>query len=173
MISEIAEIVTALATCIVAWSAWKQLPLIAEQMAGLRAQLDEQRKARIAADERERIWGSVRICERYDSDINLENACARIWKDSEQGKDYNKADKRDLIIVLNFLESVAVGVEQNLYVEAIIKDNLETVVEKTVHEYLLSGLVKCDRDEYRSLLALYRKWFPSADGPSFRHMTVG
>lgn len=62
-------------------------------------------------------------------------ASANLWQASNHGMDYTKlteANKFDAIRPLNYLESVTIGIFQNIYVEQMARDYLQEIVRKAV-----------------------------------------
>src|SRR5882757_1978977 len=49
------------------------------------------------------VWETLRACSQYDTDPIIEVATKRIWDASGPTQDYAKADRRDIIIVMNYL----------------------------------------------------------------------
>ena len=118
-----AEWATALATIIVAVAAWIQLPLISQQVQGLSKQIRLSREAEEHAERRTREWETIKACERYNFDPVIEAATKRVWEASKNGADYKRPEvaQRDLVVVLNYLDGIAIGVGQGLYIEYLSK----------------------------------------------------
>jgi len=156
-----ATLALAAATVVIAIAARKQLPLIAGQVTGLSEQIRLSREAEANAERRMREWESLRACDRYSYDPVLEAACERIWGASDQGTNYGKPEvsRRDMVVVLNYLDSLAVGIQQDLYIEQLLKDHLSVIVEEHVRDFLDSGLIK--KEGYEALLSLRAKWNPT------------
>ncbi len=69
-------------------------------------------------------------CQRYDFDPVIEAATARIWEASNKGIDYKtNVERRDIVVLLNYLDGLAIGIDQGLYVEQIVKDHLASIFE--------------------------------------------
>ena len=159
---QIAELIalwtTAIFTGAVAVAAWVQLPLISRQVRGLSEQIRLSREADQNAERRTREWETLKACDRYDVDPILDAAMLRIYTCSERGTNYRNEtiDKRDFLCVLNYLDSLATGIQQNLYIEEIIKDHMALVVRKHVTDLLESGIV--EREGYHNLLAVHNRW---------------
>ncbi len=117
-----------------------------------------------------REWETLKAVERYDFDPTLEAATQRIWIASECGKNYyNPAvDKRDIICVMNYLDGLATGMEQNLYIEAVIKDHMSAVYKHAVENFVHTGII--DPVNIRKVVAAYDRWFPPPPDrpPSYR-----
>lgn len=146
----------AVATIVLAVAAWRQLPLIAGQVNSLAEQIELTRGAEAKTEQRHRRWETLRACERYDFDPVIESASKRLYDNSDEGKDYARAEKRDMVVLLNYLDGLAIGIEQELYVEDLIHGHLGLIVTKCVERFLLSGLV--NSDGYESLLELNSRW---------------
>jgi len=165
-----AEWVTAIATAllfavtaILAFAAWKQLPMIAGQVRALAEQIRLSREAEANAERRQREWETVRACERYDVDPVLEAVTSRIHASSNKGTDYSTVEKRDLICLLNYFDGLAVGIEQGLYIEGIVRDHLGLIIDKLVQRFLIANLV--EKQGYDNLLRLYDRWHPKPATP--------
>jgi hypothetical protein len=123
--------------------------------------------------EREKKWHTVAACEHYSSDPILHDVTKSIWKKSNSGSDYTGyiALDHDIIQTLDFLDSLAIGIEQDIYDEVIIKDNLQEVIYKAVKVFIkgesgnlagrnwIAGRALCTKEEYPFLSRLYDKWF--------------
>lgn len=160
--------VTAISTVVLAIAAWVQLPLIARQMRSLAEQLRLSRDAERNAERRLREWETLKACQQYDFDSVLDGATQRIWEASEQGRNYRSSaiNPRDMICVLNYFDGLAVGIEQNLYIEEVVRDHLGTVVNHAVINFIRSGMIRPDGLE--TLLAVHGRWFPQPRGPEYQ-----
>ena len=159
-------IITGIATVAIAYAALRQLPLIEKQVRSLAHQIELTYKHTLVEKERERIRRSVAAVERHDSDVVFDAAAERVYAASEQGKDYSKANKRDLIIIVNFYSGLSIGIKQEIYDETIIKDHLSSGFKRAVEKILRPGLI--DEEEHSALISVYNDWFPPADLPEFR-----
>jgi len=158
--------VTAFATAGLALFGIKQLKTLKNQVKIQADQLKIQ-------GEREKKWHTVAACERYSSDPILHDVTKSIWKKSNNGSDYTGYTDldHDIIQTLDYLDSLAVGIEQDIYDEVIIKDNLKEVVYKAVKVFIkgepgnlagrdwITGKALCTKEEYPFLSRLYNKWF--------------
>lgn len=161
----VATLGMAVPTIVIAVAAWKQLPLIAGQVRALADQIKLSREAERNAERRQREWETVRACERYDVDPVLEAISSRLWDASDGGTNYAKegVNQRDLICLLNYFDSLAIGIVQGLYIDAIVKDHLGLVIPKCVEQFILAGLV--DSDGYENLMQVYENWRPAPPPP--------
>jgi hypothetical protein len=154
--------ITAIGLLIVA--AW-QLPLISKQI-------------RIQG-ERERKWATVRACDRYSSDPLLHEVAKRVWDVSAKGTDYTDTDRidvHDVIIMMNYFEVLAIGVRQDLYIEAIVRDFHESIVDKMVKVFLRGesgpnwkvNEPRFRSDQFSVLRGLHEEWSNQASRTEYR-----
>lgn len=173
--------VTAAATVVVAVAAWIQLPLISRQVRELSEQIRLSREAEQNAERRLREWETLKACQRYDYDPVLEAAPRRVARASVGGTDYRNPgiEKRDIVTLLNYLDGLAIGIEQGLYLENIVKDHLSVVFDHAVTRgcYVLlrrSGLMESDVPDTRSqALSVGRQRRRMVVGRSLSHADVG
>jgi hypothetical protein len=105
--------------------------------------------------QRTREWETIKACERYNFDPVIEAATQLLWNASDGCTDYKRSgvDKRDLIIVVNYLEGVAIGVRQELYIKAVVKDYISDLFDHAVTKYIESGLI--DSSGLDAMMALH------------------
>ena len=130
----------------------------------------------IQTTEREnRRWNTLNICAKYELNENVVKAndslYAAFHKRGNGKPDENecKALQRPAIIVLNFLDGIAIGVSQGLYIEELAKDHLKTIVNGHVQNLLESDcarLLDLDRKDFHFLTAMNEKW--REDKPYFQ-----
>jgi len=141
------------------------------QLRGLRYQIEQ------AANQESRR-NTLEVIQRAESDAVIQQARARLWVASNNGTDYTKltdADQFDAITLLNYLEGLAVGIFQNVYVEGMARDYLQEVVRKAVKALIkgesgdgwkaTTGLFQCS--DFSMLCQLYDRWF-TAPCPQYR-----
>ncbi len=163
----IADWLTAIATLALAVAAWVQLPIVARQLSALSEQIKLTREAEANAARRLREWETLKACQIYDSDPTLDEATKRIWIASCKGTNYASAsvDTRDMICLLNYLDGLSIGIEQELYIEKVVKDHLGPVFNHAVTDFVESGLV--NKDGLESLMRVHAKWFRVPHKPSY------
>jgi hypothetical protein len=171
VIQLIAGVVTALATVWLAVLGIWQLAQISEHM---RVQ-----------GEREKKWATIKACERYDSEPSINQYARKIWEESKSGTDYVNVDNilHDIIGLMNYLDSLAIGVDQGVYNEQIVKDHMKSSIYKSVKAFIKgeSGEVDgiawkaakplVDAKGFPCLLKLYDKWFPGDRGAQYQDQT--
>lgn len=137
---------TAMMTVIIAVVGLRQLKKITEQTK--------------AANDQKKKWASIAACERYDSDPILDEATKVIWNKRQSPTDYSnvKEYEREVIILLNYLDSLAIGVEQKLYFETIIRDHMEPIINHAVEKFLLVDPCIFNKKDLQALVDLYNRW---------------
>ena len=147
----IAAMVTAIASVAIAGAAWKQLPLIAKRL-----KID---------GERQKQWATVTACQRYVTDPILREAKREIWTARDNGKkitiDHPEAVRQDVYILLNYFDTIAIGINQGIYNENIVYDNLRYIIEDAVLKFVYkrSGDFQVKEEHFSDLITLYHKWF--------------
>ncbi|MBX3493179.1 MAG: hypothetical protein KF899_09470 [Parvibaculum sp.] len=152
----------AVGTFALAAAAWVQIPIVVRQLKALSDQIRESRKMAEESDLRLRQLETLKICSQSESDPTIVDVSRRIWEASDEGKNYtNTAVKQhDLIIMLNYLDSVAVGIEQGLYIESIAKAHLGLMFRKVVEVIFPSKAI--DTVGYEAIIKTYDEWYPKA-----------
>jgi hypothetical protein len=169
-----ASIITAVATVALAVFGIRQL-------SQLRDQLKLQAKQIAIQGKRERKWRSIDVCDRLLTDPILHRTTQRIWEKTQCGTDYSNCDKNDhdIIALLNYLESIAIGIYQKIYVAKIVHDNLSEEIYKGVRAFILGEkgtIAGCTwtptagiytEKDYPCLAKLYKEWFEEGKMPSY------
>jgi hypothetical protein len=146
-ISAFTSILLLITSIVLAVVAVRQLPMIAKQIEAQTRQTEAQteqvglqvEQTRVQG-ERERKWETLRACHRYSNDPILHEVAKRVWEATDKGTNYTDDadfDEHDVIVVMNYLEVLAIGVRQGLYIEAIVKDFHEPIIDKMVKVFLL------------------------------------
>jgi hypothetical protein len=124
--SGLIDMVSAVASCATALFTGGLLYVATTQTRALR---DENRK-----------WETVRACNKYITDPVLYD-CAGKVRQASQGSDYSLAAMRPVLqeirAIINYFDSLAIGVAQGVYVDKIVEDNLSLVIEFAVDKFLL------------------------------------
>lgn len=113
--------------------------------------------------EQNRRWHTLTVCKDFmASPVFIESLRRlRAAKESGELKDKPKEFRSDAVTVLNYLDSVAIGVAQGLYVENLARDHLQAMVEAYVRDYLKDGVpanMGLNPQNFRYLLALEVRW---------------
>jgi len=146
IIGALGSIIQAIATVVLLIVAWLQLKSIK----------DENKLSR-----------TLDVCDRYDLDPILDRSLRDLRSAEDTGLLRTKeADRMHLhasvTTVLNYLDSIAVGIHQGLYIEALVKDHLKVIVIKHVNDYLtdkdVAKSVNIKVDNYRQVIDMAARW---------------
>lgn len=139
LIVAVAAAGSALGAVIAAFIALAQLRNMAHQVTLQRQELQLQADAMGESREREKKWETVRACQRYTNDENITRATKEIWDASNGGTDYTSmtTPPHPLFLFLNYIESLAIGIDQGIYDEAIVRDNHEDTFYKVWRVFFL------------------------------------
>jgi hypothetical protein len=137
----------------------------------------EQREIQL---EREIKWQTEHAYEKYKTKT-FNKITENIFLASNNGTDYTRIElSHDIICLINYLESIAVGIFQGIYNERMMFDFLKESVYKSVKVFLLgqSGEVKgrtwkakkriINPIEQPFLMELYYKWYPEEPEVAYR-----
>jgi hypothetical protein len=116
-------------------------------------------------------WQTLKICSNYDSDQNLDRALRslRTAQDSGVFAGDELKYRMDVYLILNYFDSIAIGIKQNLYVDEIVFDQLHPMFYKYFDEFLTQPMaakleIKPEED-YVHLWDLVRSWRSVASRP--------
>ena len=106
---------------------------------------------------------TLAVCERYDSGPVLDRCLRRIrrGKDSGELEANPKRFRTDIGAIVNYLDFIAIGIRQGVYIERIVWDNMEFVIADAVRDYIYSGLAQkaeINPDNHPYLIALRNSW---------------
>jgi hypothetical protein len=106
-----------------------------------------------------RKWKTLDICAQYELNHDLSEAANYLRKfyfdGSQKDLDATKAAAK---LVLNYLDGIAIGVEQGLYIEALAKDHLRAIVRGHVRGIFGSGRTILNEDDFEKIIAMNSKW---------------
>lgn len=113
-----------------------------------------------------RVLLTITACDRYDNDPVLDRCLRRLRIARQNGKllESPSTYRTDYATVLNYLESLAIGIAEGLYIEEIVHDHNSALVKQHVEQYLVGDLPAVyglEPHDYDWLIPLYNKWFPS------------
>jgi type II secretory pathway pseudopilin PulG len=116
-----------------------------------------------ADEERERKWRTLSECNRYDSDPVIHEATVKLWEHrlGRSGTPDPRVLKPYAATILNYLDSLAIGVNQGLYIDALIKDHMAEIVRYHVANHLndaFAAACELNRNDYLAVLAMERGW---------------
>jgi hypothetical protein len=113
---------------------------------------------------------TLEACDRYDRDAVLYNCLKRLANAKASGELTAAPTKfrPEVSTLLNYLDSLAVGIAQGLYIEELARDHVEPILKRHVDQFLGQGApdVGLDRVNYACLTELRAKWANAT--PRFR-----
>jgi hypothetical protein len=110
-----------------------------------------------------RISRTITASDRYDIDPVLDLRLRRIARARANGRldTHPQESRADIRTVLNYLDSLAVGITQDLYIESLAKEHNGAILVGTVAQYLDNGGAAkygINIDNYSTLMAVYERW---------------
>ena len=101
-------------------------------------------------------------CEKYDLDPVLDKSLRAIRAHRlNSTSDFGKDLKLDITNVLNYLDGIAIGIDQDMYIDSLAKDHLEVIVRDHVRDYLNESTAKnvgVDPDNFKFLKRMAERW---------------
>jgi hypothetical protein len=117
-----------------------------------------------SAREENRKWTTLSVCAQFELCSSVCQANEKIFEafrngvpspaDCEKNAFYAK-------VVLNYLDGIAIGVHQGLYIETLARDHLKIIVHKRVLDLLETTFAKdakLDKQDWSFLTAMAEKW---------------
>lgn len=104
---------------------------------------------------------TLAACDRYDTDPILDIALRRISGSKLSGRWPERELRLDVKTVLNYLDALAIGIEQGLYLDELARDHMAPIVKAHVKEYLSAEAVLLfgiDPENYQKLTRLCSRW---------------
>jgi DNA primase large subunit len=116
--------------------------------------------------EENRKWETVKACIAYTQDPILFERAKQV-RTRSKGTDYALANMmpvmQELRAILNYRDSLAVGVAQGVYIEHIVRDTLQLVIEKAVDNFCRQEFrTELNMDGFSHLIDLRERWKPDA-----------
>jgi hypothetical protein len=114
-----------------------------------------------------RKWKTLEICAQYEFSETISAAAAKVKAGFAEEQLGNKKCSHDATLILNYLDGIAIGVRQGLYIESLARDHLKQIVryyaDKVLHDCERFGL---DANDYQFVTAMNAKW--ALDEPYYR-----
>ena len=166
------DLVTAVATAVMAVATIGLAIVATRQLSALIEQLKLAREADERADRRLIETNTLRVCEFIYRDPVVYTASQRIWAASDDGTEYGNADiaSHDLIVVLNYLDGIAIGIKQRVYSAEIVKDHMESTFVKIIDVIRPAVVPRIlpDWKGYEAITELRNGWLMVA-APAYSH----
>ena len=167
---------SSIATIIAAMAALISVILLFFQIKG--AHQDNLKQLKKQALENKKWW-TLNICAQYELNSNICDAAKKLriaFKDGSRLQNgCSNEDRLNEIcnaakIVLNYLDGIAIGVKQGLYLEELARDHLKEIVDTQVSRLLLSeenrDKLRLEMGDFRFVVAMSRSW--TENSPYFR-----
>lgn len=127
----------------------------------------------IAAARREnRLTQTLIACGLYDTSSVIFECCRTLTKAKDSGElqlDPGRF-KLEILTVLNFLDGIAIGVSQKMYVKDLVKDHMSAIMARQVADLLSESVgpkVDCSPEHFTNLVALNNEWSSGHKRPHF------
>ena len=117
-----------------------------------------------SATEENRRWNTLNVCAQHEFNSEVSTAVRRIetaFVDGVPDIQKSKSLRFNSYVVLNYLDGIAIGVKQGLYIEKLAKDHLRTIVRLDVGRLLETSFaekVPLDKSHWSFLVAMADKW---------------
>jgi hypothetical protein len=116
-----------------------------------------------------RKWKTLDICAEYEFNAEIAAAVARLRKFyalGAKGDDDPEETVNAAKVILNYLDGIAIGVVQGLYIEDLAKDHLRSIVRTHIRELFGKGRQVVNEDDFDNLIAMNAKW--AANEPFYK-----
>jgi hypothetical protein len=102
-------------------------------------------------------------CGNYDQNQVIFSCAQQIWQARDDGELQENPEKycMEMITLLNFLDAIAIGIEQDLYIEDLARKHLKSIVQRQTEQLIDSGILEkagIRKDAFQSLLRLRDRW---------------
>jgi hypothetical protein len=103
-----------------------------------------------------RRWRTLEACNCYHLDPSLRESLRKLREARDGGTlaGNERAFRVEIVTVLNYLDSIAIGIYQGLYLEGLARDHIQPMVNAHVRQYLRDGVpdrVGISEQDYRYL----------------------
>ncbi len=116
-----------------------------------------------SAREENRITQTLIACGQYDTSTVIFESCKKIMAAKDAGTLVTDAYalRQEILTVLNFLDALAIGVQQGLYKKDLVKDHMQPIMARHISELIRSPVgtaSTCTEEYFTRLLALHDEW---------------
>ncbi len=118
---------------------------------------------------RERQWRTIAACQQYTIDPVLSEAKKKIFA-AARAPDKKIIDpklvKPEALFILNYLDSIAIGVRQDAFIKQIVIDNLSGIMNQAVTRYIegQEGDFGIHNDQLKDLIQLVQEFRSTLPG---------
>ncbi|MEJ0096376.1 MAG: hypothetical protein WDN46_24115 [Methylocella sp.] len=110
-----------------------------------------------------RKWKTLDICAQYEFNENV-NTAATTVRTAFAKEIPNPDDCKNATIVLNYLDGIAIGIRQGLYIETLARDHLKEIVSFYVSKILNDSFctdLRLDKRHFYRVIEMDKKWLAS------------
>jgi hypothetical protein len=148
-ITGIGTVALTLATVGLAAVAWYQIAAARTEAISARAEAKRTR--------------TLEVVSRYDHDPVLDRALRRMARarDSRQLFDNTRLYRTDIVAIMNYFESIAIGLQQDIYIAEMVRDYMESIVRSHIDEIEKEKIfdkIGSDPDDFEHICALNKRW---------------
>lgn len=106
---------------------------------------------------------TLTACSAYETNPIIFESLKLLWQARCDGSLQTdpKPYRTQMTMLLNYLDGIAIGIEQGLYIEDLAWDHMDAIVKNHVRNYIDSGIIEradMEKANYRRLLALRDRW---------------
>jgi hypothetical protein len=125
------------------------------------AELAETRRDNQLAREENKIERTVAVCVRYESDATLVSSVRRLYDRQKEAIASPKDFATHINMVLNYLDTIAIGLEEEIYEERRTRKFMENILLLHCGHYLNEGsldAIGLRLDQFKALVDLHKRW---------------
>ena len=115
----------------------------------------------IAMKDNQKMWETIAACEKFDLDPTLHELKMKTWNYVYNVSDSQTPEHKDAVPILNYFESLAIGIDKDAYREDIVKEHHYAIME--IFWKRLSRLTHIDKSNYPGINDLLSKWYANKD----------
>jgi hypothetical protein len=148
-VTGIGTVALTLATVGLAGVAWYQIAAARAEAVAARAEAKRTR--------------TLEVVSRYDHDPVLDRALRRMARarDSRRLFEETRLYRTDIVAVMNYFESIAIGLQQDIYIAGMVRDYMESIVRSHIDEIEKEKIfekIGSDPDDFEHICELNRRW---------------
>lgn len=182
--AKVGDILLAGATIGLLYVGWKNIPILLNQLRVQAEVLHQDAVHRKAQFDQQKMWETVRACQKFTTDAQIQGYFELIQsanKGTLNDRDFTELNQNPSVVMaarklLNYFDTLAIGVKENIYIEDVIKHHFEEVVLRMVYEAFILGISGTIPDaniswkvrapvaspaEYKELVEMYERWYPA------------
>ena len=152
-VTGIGTVALTLGTAALAWVAWHQIGAARAEATAARAEAKRTR--------------TLEIVSRYDHDPVLDRALRRMARARDSGALFSetKLYRTDIVAVMNYFESIAIGLHQEIFIVEMVRDYMESIFRSHIEEIEREKIfekIGSDPNDFEHICALNSSWKPKS-----------